>query len=85
MVFDEALDLSDALKIVTANPARVLRLEKRKGCVAEGADADFLALDDDFNIDYVFAKGRPMVVEGEPAVRGMWEHLRSDSPHGTLY
>ena len=75
MVIDEALDLSDALKVVTANPARILHLEKKKGCVAEGADADFLVLDDDLNIDYVFAKGRPMVVEGEPVVRGMWEHL----------
>lgn len=37
-------ELQTALRAATANPARVMGLEKRKGVIAAGADADLVAL-----------------------------------------
>ena len=36
--------LQNAVRLATYNPARVLGLEKRKGVIANGADADFVIL-----------------------------------------
>src|SRR5690606_8947647 len=60
-VVEAGVDLSSALRLVTANPARNLRLYPRKGAVSVGSDADLLVLEDDLTIDKVFARGRWMV------------------------
>lgn len=54
------LPLSDALKLVTTNPAENLGLPN-KGRVAVGADADFLVLDDSLQINQVICKGASML------------------------
>lgn len=71
----EELPLEDALRVVTSNPARVLRLSHRKGNLKKGADADLVVLTKDFVLDKVFARGRLMVDEGKPIVRGAWEDV----------
>ena len=44
-----------------------------KGRVANGMDADITILDKDFDIKYVFAKGRMMVEKGEVIGKGTFE------------
>jgi beta-aspartyl-dipeptidase (metallo-type) len=67
------LDLSAALEVVSASPARHFRLYPRKGAVAVGSDADLVVLNEDLGIDKVFAMGRLMVDDGQPVVRGVFE------------
>lgn len=71
----EKVPLSDALRVITSNPARVLKLAQRKGTIAPGADADFVLMTPDLEIDRVIARGRLMVDGGKPVVRGRWEAL----------
>jgi beta-aspartyl-dipeptidase (metallo-type) len=60
---------SDALRLVTENTARVLKLEG-KGRVGEGMDADLVVLErDTFSVRHVVALGRLMVADGAPVVR----------------
>ena len=70
MVRDFGIPLEQALIPLTLAPARMLRQEGVKGCVAAGADADLIVYDADLGIDRVFAKGREMVRSGEALVRG---------------
>src|SRR5690242_9122912 len=45
------------LPMLTINPARLLRLEGRKGCLAPGADADFVLLDDQLHVAGLITRG----------------------------
>ncbi|WP_164520298.1 amidohydrolase family protein [Specibacter cremeus] len=74
LVREADLKLEDALSLVTTNPARVLRLEERKGRIAVGLDADLLVLDDDLQIQDVYSKGRLLVHGRQPLVASMYEH-----------
>lgn len=67
------LSISEALKLVTENPAAYLDLTDLKGRIAVGADADILVLTEQLEIDSVFARGREMVREGKPLVLGTFE------------
>ncbi|MCL1876155.1 MAG: beta-aspartyl-peptidase [Synergistaceae bacterium] len=69
----EGVPMTDALKIVTRNPADSLSLHG-KGHIKEGMDADLLIIDEkDYNLKAVFAMGRKMV-EGDIAlVKGAFE------------
>ncbi len=73
LVKSNTLTLSQALSFITANPAARLGLSGRKGCIKPGADADLVLLDADLHIDKVFARGRLMVDNGEPVVKGTFE------------
>ncbi|MBY0488418.1 MAG: beta-aspartyl-peptidase [Gemmatimonadaceae bacterium] len=66
------LPLDAVLPAFTQTPASLLRLP-RKGRIAEGADADFLVLDAALQIRAVMARGRWLVENGEPVVRGTFE------------
>jgi N-acetylglucosamine-6-phosphate deacetylase len=57
-----ALDvkLADALGMLTANPARLLGLEKRKGALVPGADADLVLLDAELQVKGVMTGGAGM-------------------------
>lgn len=52
------VSLSDAVRMATYNPARLLRLETRKGVLAAGADADLVLLDSELNVRRVMVRGR---------------------------
>ena len=69
----DGLNLSDALKIITQNPASSLKLYPKKGTLQIGSDADIVVMDEEFNIEYVFAKGRCMIMQGKVAVKGTFE------------
>ena len=49
--------LSEVLPMLTSNPARLLGLEARKGCLAAGADADLVLLDDQLEVAGVMTRG----------------------------
>lgn len=46
------------LRTVTINPARILRIDNRKGAIRTGYDADCVLLDENLNICAVFARGK---------------------------
>ena len=61
------------LPLVTENPARVLGIHDRKGCIEVGKDADLLVLGEDLSIERVYANGRLLVEGGQPKVLGRFE------------
>ena len=72
-VRDEHVPLATALQVITANPARILKL-RGKGSLTAGADADIVLLDaKTLEIDGVIAKGRWLMKGREPLVRGTFE------------
>jgi beta-aspartyl-dipeptidase (metallo-type) len=73
LVLDEGLPLEQALRPVTLNVARLLRLDARKGRLAPGTDADLVLLDRRMTIRSVYARGRLLVEEGQPVVTGWFE------------
>lgn len=67
------LKIEDAIKVITSNVAKVLKLHN-KGTIEEGKDADLVLVEEDtLNIDKVIAKGRVMVDNGEAIVKGTFE------------
>jgi N-acetylglucosamine-6-phosphate deacetylase len=47
----------EVLPMLTSNPARLLGLERRKGCLVAGADADLVLLDDQLQVAGVMTRG----------------------------
>ncbi|WP_404406024.1 beta-aspartyl-peptidase [Jeotgalibacillus malaysiensis] len=69
----EGLELSAAISVITKNPAKILKLSQ-KGEIAAGKDADIVLLDQrNFQIDSVFAMGKPMVMNNKAVVKGTFE------------
>jgi beta-aspartyl-dipeptidase (metallo-type) len=72
-VLKDGVLLEDALKPVTSNPARLLKLEN-KGKIAENADADLvLAEEGTLEMLSVMAKGVFMIHEKKVLVKGTFE------------
>ena len=69
----KGLSLENVLKMVTSTPADLLAKKGVKGCVAAGADADLLVLDDDMNIESLFMRGKTAVWKGEALMKGRFE------------
>jgi len=75
-VMHEGVPLATALQVVTANPARILKL-RGKGTLAAGADADIVLLDgSSLEIDGVIAKGRWLMKARAPLAFGTFEQDR---------
>lgn len=69
----EGLALDTALRVITENPARILKL-RGKGQLVEGADADIVLLDPaTLDITGVLASGRWLMRDGVALVRGTFE------------
>ncbi len=72
-ILKEKVDITQALRTVTSNPAALLKLT-RKGRVAVGCDADLvLVRQEDLQIHTVLAKGRRMVQNGAAVRKGTFE------------
>ena len=69
----EGMPLEAALQLLTSTPAVLLGQEGVKGCVAEGADADLLVLDENLDINSLFARGQVAVWEQEVKMKGRFE------------
>jgi N-acetylglucosamine-6-phosphate deacetylase len=59
------ITVQDAVALASANPARLLGLERRKGTIAAGLDADLAVLDDDLRVCATLVEGE--WVSGPPA------------------
>ncbi|MCL1940717.1 MAG: amidohydrolase family protein, partial [Synergistaceae bacterium] len=69
----EGVPVTDAIRIVAANPADYLALHG-KGHIREGMDADLLLIGaSDYSLKAVFAMGRKMVENGTALVKGVFE------------
>ena len=71
-VLECGISLEDALKVVSSNPARNMKLNN-KGKIKEGCDADILLLDEQLDIRLVMARGRIMVENGQTIAKGTFE------------
>lgn len=52
------LSLADAVRLATANPAKLLGVEDRKGAIAVGRDADLVIFDRNFDVKMVIVRGK---------------------------
>jgi beta-aspartyl-dipeptidase (metallo-type) len=72
-VINDGVSLETALQVITLNPANVLKLS-HKGRIEEGTDADIVLLDKEtLEIATVIAKGKVMVDNKVPIVKGTFE------------
>ena len=67
------MPFEQALKLLTTTPAALLGKEGQKGCVAAGADADLLILDENLEITSLLAKGKIALWEKELRMKGRFE------------
>lgn len=70
---ERGVALEDALTLLTTAPAELLGKSGVKGCVAVGADADLLILNDDLSIHGLLARGRVGLWDGVLRMRGKFE------------
>ncbi len=66
------IPLQTALKVITTNSARNLKLPD-KGSIETGKDADLVLLDKNLEIDTVIARGQTMVENKKVVVKGTFE------------
>ncbi|EGW38054.1 beta-aspartyl-peptidase [Desulfosporosinus sp. OT] len=71
-VRDFGLPLEVALRTITSNVANVLRL-KNKGMIHVGYDADLVLLDEDLEVQSVWAMGKCMVENKQTQIWGTYE------------
>jgi len=65
-------DVSEAVKLVTSNPAKNLGL-KHKGVIKDNADSDLCFFNNDFELTDVWARGKQMILDGQVLVKGSFE------------
>lgn len=71
MVETAGIPLTDAVKMMTATPARILGIDGRKGSLVIGKDADIILFDDHICVDRTLVNGKtvflrsPMATEAE--------------------
>jgi N-acetylglucosamine-6-phosphate deacetylase len=58
MISKAGVPLCDAVRMASANPARILGLENRKGSIAVGKDADLALFDGRISVQEVFLGGK---------------------------
>lgn len=62
------MPFTQILRTVTTNPARLLKIEDRKGFLKKGCDADIVILDKEYKVQEVFLRGKKLPhSEGRPA------------------
>ena len=75
IVNNRVTSFSEALKMVTTTPARILQIDDRKGEIKEGYDADIVIADtvENMKIDKVYAKGKLQVDNGKSIFQGHYQ------------
>lgn len=72
-ILKENVTIEDALRVITQNPATILKLY-RKGMIEEGKDADIVLLNKTtLEIETVIALGKVMVENGQAVIKGTFE------------
>ena len=57
MIETANVPLVEAVRMMTLTPARIMKIDKHKGSIAEGKDADMVIFDNDINIKTAIVKG----------------------------
>lgn len=70
---NKGVNIDNSLSYFTSNVAKALEIYPKKGCIAEGSDADMIIFNEEFIIDSVIANGRIMVENSEVLVYGSYE------------
>jgi N-acetylglucosamine-6-phosphate deacetylase len=52
------IPLTEAIKMITHTPARIMKIDDKKGTLANGKDADIVIFDSDINIKKTIVKGK---------------------------
>lgn len=75
---------SDTLKMVTTNPARILKINDRKGVLKKGYDAGLVIAEsvETLKIEKVYAKGKLLVKNGKSVFQG---HYQQDPFYGLYH
>jgi N-acetylglucosamine-6-phosphate deacetylase len=58
MIREAGVPLTDAVRMMTSTPASIIGLERTKGCIAQGMDADLVLFDPDIGIKLTMVGGR---------------------------
>jgi len=58
MISKAEVPLSDAIKMITATPARIIKVSDKKGSIEAGKDADIVIFDENINIETTMIKGK---------------------------
>ncbi|REA64535.1 N-acetylglucosamine-6-phosphate deacetylase [Dyadobacter luteus] len=69
MISMAGVPLTEALKMMTLTPARIMKVDDRKGSLQKGKDADVIIFDDKICIQKTFIKGK-MVYEKQATSAG---------------
>lgn len=73
-IVDAGLDFSQVIKTVTVNPAKLLKLYPRKGCLQPGSDADILVLKpNNLDIKHLLSQGMVMIKDAKTIKKGRFE------------
>lgn len=73
MLRNQDFSVPDCLSFATTNPARVLGLYPKKGCIRTGSDADLLLLDDAWELQAVIANGAMLMKDQKLLKKGTFE------------
>jgi len=75
IVNNKVAPFSEALKMVTTNPVRILGIGDTKGEIKDGYDADIVIADsvENLRIEKVYAKGRIQVENGKSIFQGHYQ------------
>ncbi|KRQ85832.1 Isoaspartyl dipeptidase [Caloramator mitchellensis] len=68
----DGVQLEQAVKAITSNPAKILKL-KGKGKIYEGYDADIVLVDEDYYVDTVISKGHLLMKNKKVIAMGTFE------------
>ena len=60
------ISLDDAVQMASANPARLIREESRRGAIEVGKRADFVVFDHRFRVSMTIVGGRPVFQRSRP-------------------
>ncbi len=63
MIHDGGVSVEDAIRMITANPARIMGLSHHKGQIAPGYDADVVIVDENICIHNTIIKGKEIYVK----------------------
>lgn len=75
-IIDLKLNFASIIKTVTINPAKILKLYPRKGCLFPGSDADVLVLNEkDLSISHLLTRGQIAVKEQTIIKNNKYEQL----------
>lgn len=58
------MPITDAVRMMSLTPARIMKVDNRKGSLAPGKDADIIIMDGDINVKLTMVKGRIVYREG---------------------